>query len=60
TTAAILLAYDALYKWTPASCLFRHEYWDACESVLSTPVKQIYPGRKANDRLRPFPVMPVK
>jgi hypothetical protein len=60
TTAAILLAYDALYELTPASCLFRHEYWDACESVLSTPAKQIYPGRKANDRLRSSPVMPVK
>jgi hypothetical protein len=60
TTAAILLAYDALYELTPASCLFRHEYWDACESVLSTPAKQIYPGRKANDRLWSSPGMPVK
>ncbi len=30
TTAAVLLAYDALNSLTPASCLFSHHFWWSC------------------------------
>ena len=30
TTAAVLLAYDALNSLTPASCLFSHHFWRSC------------------------------
>jgi hypothetical protein len=30
TTAAVLLAYDALHALTPASGLFNHRYWERC------------------------------
>ena len=32
TTAAVLLAYDALNNLTPASCLFSHDFWKDMES----------------------------
>ncbi len=28
TAASVLLAYDALHELTPASCLFRHDFWN--------------------------------
>ncbi|MBW2649147.1 MAG: hypothetical protein JRC53_04935, partial [Deltaproteobacteria bacterium] len=33
TTAAVLLAYDALNNLTPASCLFSHDFWEDMESI---------------------------
>jgi hypothetical protein len=34
TTAAILLAHDALHDLTPAGMLFSHDYWDADRSLM--------------------------
>jgi hypothetical protein len=34
TAAAVLLAYDALVDLTPASCLFRHSFWNALEPKI--------------------------
>ncbi len=33
TTASVLLAYDALYDFTPASCLFNHNFWKDMEAA---------------------------
>jgi hypothetical protein len=34
TAAAVLLAFDTLNDLTPASCLFRHSFWDALEPQI--------------------------
>ena len=60
TTAAILLACDALYELTPASRLFRHEYWDVCESVQSAPDGLAYPGGRGKGSILSSPLMPAK
>jgi hypothetical protein len=60
TTAAILLACDALYRLTPAGVLFSHEYWDACGVPASLPARRIVAGGKAEASLRPAPPAPPK
>lgn len=48
TAAAVLLAYDALVDLTPASCLFRHSFWNALEpKLLSVTREGRRPGRPA-------------
>lgn len=36
TTAAVLLAADALYAWTPGSHIFSHEYWKTHRSRVNS------------------------
>jgi hypothetical protein len=33
TNGVVLMAADALYDLTPASCLFSHEYWERSTAV---------------------------
>ena len=60
TTAAILLAYDALNDLTPACGLFNHDYWEARESLTVNRTRPVYSRPNVSDRLRSSPVTPVK
>lgn len=60
TTAAILLAYDALSDLTPASSIFRHDYWGTCESFIAASAGSAYSGRTVTNRSRKSLVIPVK
>jgi hypothetical protein len=60
TTAAILLAYDALNDLTPASGFFHHDSWDACKYPFSAAARPFFSGRVVNDSLRLPTGIPVK
>jgi hypothetical protein len=60
TTAAILLACDALYRLTPAAILFSHEYWNACKVPAAFPARRIDGEGKTGASLRPAPPVPPK
>jgi hypothetical protein len=60
TTAAILLAYDALNDLTPASGLFHHDFWTAGNFSLVAAAGPVFPDRVVNDPRRLSPVIPVK
>ena len=60
TTAAILLAYDALNDLTPAGGLFNHDFWNAGQFLLDDPDSLGCPGRAVHDPLRLTPVIPIK
>jgi len=48
TAGAVLLATDAIYKLTPAHCLFYHRFWKATiSSCLSQTVESEYRTRRA-------------
>jgi hypothetical protein len=60
TTAAILLAHDALNDLTPACDLFSHDYWRNRESVVFTCLRPACSGRNGSDGLRSSPLIPLK
>jgi hypothetical protein len=60
TTAAIMLAYDALNDLTPASGLFHHDSWNACKFQFISAARPVFSGRVVNDSLGLPPVIPVK
>lgn len=60
TTAAILLAHDALNDLTPASGLFHHDSWDTVDFSLVAAARPVFPDRVVNDPLRLSPLIPVK
>lgn len=59
TTAAILLAYDALNDLTPASGLFHHDSWMVGDYLLVA-ASPISSDRVVKDALRLSPVIPAK
>ena len=61
TTAAILLACDALYRLTPAGVLFSHEYWEACGVPASFPSRRNAAGGRTGMSARTdLPVPPKR
>jgi hypothetical protein len=59
TTAAILLAYDALNDLTPASSLFHHDSWDICNLPLMGAVRAVF-SERVNDPISLTSAAPVK
>jgi hypothetical protein len=60
TTAAILLAYDALNDLTPAGGLFHHDFWNARKFPLAGANRPASSGRVVRDPLRLTPLIPLK
>ena len=60
TTAAILLACDALYRLTPAGVLFSHEYWEASGVPASFSSRRSAAGGRTGAPARPDPPVPPK
>jgi hypothetical protein len=52
TTAAILLAYDALNDLTPAAGLFRHDFWNGCQYLPADADRSGTSGRAVSNPLR--------
>ena len=52
TAAAVLLAFDALNDLTPASCLFRHSFWNALEPEIIADTAQSYQTRQVKKSWR--------
>ena len=52
TAAAVLLAFDALNDLTPASCLFRHSFWNALEPEIIAETAQRYQTRQVKKSWR--------
>lgn len=49
TSAAVLLAYDALNDLTPASRLFNHKFWEALDFRISVQSSEMYLRKQNNE-----------